>query len=326
MGLLSPSRPRYVHPMTQQRANGAPNGARRPPPDFGLPDHGPGAAVAPPREAPRVRTVASRGAGLVNRIAERLGELVHPFGREEKPGRPHQLFVAQRVVRDALSHDLLLEQSNAVDETFGPRRASRYVDIDRDDRVDALDHRVVVEDPAGRGARAHGDGPLGLRHLVPDPPDDRRELERQPAGADQHVRLAGRKALALHAEAGDVEAAGRRGHVLDGAARRAERHRPERVAPGPVGQEIEPGGDPVGRDRRHGRRVGVLVLGGGIGQSHCSAPRFQIYTYPTARITMKTNISMMSRPAMSLSWRKATAHGIMNTVSMSKMMNSIATR
>ena len=28
---------------------------------------------------------------------------------------------------------------------------------------------------------------------------------------------------------------------------------------------------------------------------------------------------------MSLSWRKATAHGIMNTVSMSKMMNSTAT-
>ena len=68
------------------------------------------------------------------------------------------------------------------------------------------------------------------------------------------------------------------------------------------------------------------VLGGGIGQSHCSAPRFQMYTYPTARITMKTNISMISRPAMSVSWRKATAQGIMNTVSMSKMMNSIATR
>ena len=41
---------------------------------------------------------------------------------------------------------------------------------------------------------------------------------------------------------------------------------------------------------------------------------------------MKTNISMSSRPAMSPSWRKATAQGIMNTVSMSKTMNSIATR
>ena len=74
------------------------------------------------------------------------------------------------------------------------------------------------------------------------------------------------------------------------------------------------------------RQLVGLVLGGGIAQSHCSAPRFQMYTYPTARITMKTNISMMSRPAMSPSCRKATAHGIMNTVSMSKMMNSIATR
>ena len=46
--------------------------------------------------------------------------------------------------------------------------------------------------------------------------------------------------------------------------------------PGPVGQEIQPGGDEIGRHRRD---VGQLVgpaLGGGIGQSHCSAPRFQI--------------------------------------------------
>src|SRR6476661_1666798 len=121
-------------------------GSRRLPRGLGGHDRGPGTAVAPPHGAPRARTVASRAAGLVNGIAERLGQLVHPFGREEEPRRPHQLLVAQRVVRDALSHDLLLEQSDAVDQTFGPRRASRHVDIDRDDGIDALHHRVIVED------------------------------------------------------------------------------------------------------------------------------------------------------------------------------------
>src|SRR5689334_24835073 len=50
-------------------------------------------------------------------------------------------------------------------EPFGTRRTSGDVDIDRDDRVDPLHDRVVVEDVAGRGAGAHRDRPLRLRHL-----------------------------------------------------------------------------------------------------------------------------------------------------------------
>src|SRR5262245_32052035 len=65
-------------------------------------DHARGAAVAAPREAPRVSPSASRRAGLVNGIAERLGELVHALRRQEEARRSHQLLVTKRVVGDAL--------------------------------------------------------------------------------------------------------------------------------------------------------------------------------------------------------------------------------
>ncbi len=173
-------------------------------------------------------------------------------GRNSPADRPASPRGARSSV-DALALDLLLQEHDPVHQAFRPRRAARDVDVHRDDRVDPLHHRVVVEDPAGRGAGAHRDGPLGLRHLVPDPPDDGGQLERQTAGADQHVGLAGRKAHPLHAEPRQVEAARGGSHELDGAAGGPERHGPERIGPRPIGQEVEPGGHPVRRDRRDGR-------------------------------------------------------------------------
>src|SRR5947208_15930435 len=74
------------------------------------------AAAAPPREAPRVWMRPSRRPCLVNGVPERLGQLVHLLGRQEQPRRADQLLVAEHVVPDALAHDLLLEQPDAVDE------------------------------------------------------------------------------------------------------------------------------------------------------------------------------------------------------------------
>src|SRR5690606_5512266 len=137
--------------------------------------------------------------------------------------------------------------------------------------------------------------------------------------------------LPLHAESGNIEPAGGRGHVLDGAAGGAERHRPERVGAGPVGQEIEPGGNEILRFDRHDRRrawAGLIArfLGSRIDYTHANAARCQTLRCSGVRMGTKPSISMVSSPEISLSWRKAPAQGIMNTVSISKMMNSMATR
>src|SRR5205814_3497473 len=102
-------------------------------------------------------------------------------------------------------------------------------------------------------------------------PMDRREIARDASRADQHVSLSRGEAHPLHAEAREIELARRRRHELDGAARRAERHRPQRVRAAPVDQEIELRGDPtllrlwIDRDD-----VGVRTWT----QSHWSAPFF----------------------------------------------------
>src|SRR5438876_2318893 len=118
-----------------------------------------------------------------------------------------------------------MQQEHAVQQPFRPRRAPGDVDVHGDDGVDALHHRVVVEDAAGGRAGAHRDHPFGLGHLIVDPPDDRGQLEGQPAGADQDVRLSRRERLPFHAEASEVVAAGGGGHELDAVRDRVLRHR-----------------------------------------------------------------------------------------------------
>ena len=115
-----------------------------------------------------------------------------------------------------------------VEQHLGPRRTAGQVDVDRDDVVDALDDRVVVEHAAGAGADAHRDDPLGVGHLVVDLAHDRGHLLADPAGDDHQVGLARRGGEALHAEPGDVVVGRADGHHLDGAAGQAEGRRPDR--------------------------------------------------------------------------------------------------
>src|SRR5678815_2023090 len=78
--------------------------------------------------------------------------------RTRGPGLAQTLFV-----------DLFLELHDPVDQRFGTGRTAGHVDVHRHHGVHALNDGVVVEDPAAAGAGAHGDHPLGLRHLVVDP-------------------------------------------------------------------------------------------------------------------------------------------------------------
>src|SRR5580700_11543141 len=50
--------------------------------------------------------------------------------------------------------DLLLNQVDRVEQTVGRRRTAGNVDVDRNDRIDALNDRVVVEDAARASAGA----------------------------------------------------------------------------------------------------------------------------------------------------------------------------
>src|SRR5215203_244146 len=91
----------------------------------------------------------SRRSRLLNRVPEGLAQLIDALWRKKEAGGTDQLLVTQHVVRDGLSFDLLLEQQNPVHEALGSRRTPGDVDIDGNNRVDALNHRVVVEDSAG---------------------------------------------------------------------------------------------------------------------------------------------------------------------------------
>src|SRR4029077_12446452 len=130
--------------------------------------------------------------------------------------------VPQCFVFGPLVHHFLLQQQNAVQQSFWTRRTSRYVHVDGDDRVDSLHHSVVVEHATARCTRAHRDRPLRLRHLLPDPPKHGRKLERNTACANQYVCLTRREALPLHTEAREVIPTRRRRHELDRTARGTE--------------------------------------------------------------------------------------------------------
>ena len=163
---------------------------------------------------------------------------------------------------DAHLLDLLLELHEAVEERLGPRRAAGDVDVDRDEPVDALRHRVGPVRAAARRAGAHRDDPLRVGHLVVEALDDRRHLLGDRPGDEHQVGLARRAAEDLGAEARHVVAAVDDGHHLDRAAGEAELERPERVLAAPADQGVDRGREDVVRER---------VLD----QAHESAPLFQ---------------------------------------------------
>ena len=141
--------------------------------------------------------------------------------------------VALAPAQVGLAEDLALELQDRVDQRLRPRRAAGDVDVDRQELVGALDHRVVGEHAAGGGAGAHREDPLRLQHLVVDAADDRDHLDRDAAREDQHVGLPRRGAEDLGPEARGVVAGRDHRHHLDRAAGEAEGGREERVAARP---------------------------------------------------------------------------------------------
>src|SRR5581483_42864 len=159
----------------------------------------------------------------------------------------------------ALERDPLLELQEPVDDGLRARRAARDVDVDRDDRVDALHDGVVVVRAARVRAVAEREHPLRVRHLLPDPAEDRGLAMRDRSDDQKQIRLARREAGQRHAKAVGVEARTGDRHVLHAAARGDERILEERVLPRPRervlvarGDErvarVGPAGPPVGME------------------------------------------------------------------------------
>src|SRR5690606_18053678 len=165
----------------------------------------------------------------------------------------------------------------------------------------------------------------------------------QRARDDHHVRLP-RRGARRDAEALRVVARYRHVHHLYRAARETEGHPHQRAGARPgdqrlgrsnekalVGKLLVPftEGAVVGTDRLAGARVehapglGSNQRGGGIGQSHSSAPFFHSYIKPIVSTPRNTIIDQ--KPSQPTS-PKETAHGNRKATSRSKMMNRIETR
>src|SRR5437868_864008 len=80
------------------------------------------------------------------------------------------------LAREALSNmavaalDLVLQHYERVQDLLGSWRASRDVHVDRNALIGSGHRRVILVEAARRGADAEGNGPLGLAHLLVDPP------------------------------------------------------------------------------------------------------------------------------------------------------------
>ena len=146
--------------------------------------------------------------GLV--VAHRSRPFISEVGRARSAAVSSSGDLGRAVGAELGVLDLVVQLEDRVDQHLRARRAAGEVHVDRDDVVDALDDRVVVEHAAGDGADAHREHPLGLGHLVVDLAQDRGHLLADPAGDDHQVGLARAGAEDLHAEAGRGRTSGRR--------------------------------------------------------------------------------------------------------------------
>ena len=102
------------------------------------------------------------------------------------------------------------------------------------DLVHALQYRVSIKRASHRGARAHGDHPLGIRHLIVDALHDWRHFQCDCPGHNHQVALPRAGTKHLGAEARNIKTRRRRRDHLDRAARQPECHRPNCGLPCPV--------------------------------------------------------------------------------------------
>src|SRR5215210_692695 len=268
-----------------------------------------------------------RDRGPLDRLAGRLA------GLEAGPLLGALGVVALAPAEVGLAADKALQLVEPVEESFGARRAARDVDVHRHELVRALHDGVVREHARGGGAGPHRDHPLGLEHLVVDPADDRRHLERDPAGENDHVGLPGRGAEGLGSEPRDVVARGDHRHHLDRAAGEPEGEREERVRAPPVESVLE--------RRREDPVLNVLleilplevppqqVAGAQLSRSQAlplyfqsRAPRRQTKTRATSNRKTNTRISTSTKTLFVACTRTPT--GYRKTTSMSNRMKSIA--
>src|SRR3989442_11604188 len=197
--------------------------------------------------------------------------------------------------RDGHAVDFVLKPHQAIKQRFRPRRATGYIDIDRNHVIDALENRIRIERTTHVGAGAHGDDPFRIRHLVVHAADNRCHLQRHGPGDDDQVRLP-RTRTEYDAEPVRVEAGCTRRHHFDGTAGQTESHGPERGLPRPVENKIHGGGDDVLFESifnpcRHLIRLRALAKAGAYNYAQSSAPFLIIQTYPMIRIPRNTSIS-----------------------------------
>src|SRR4051812_42803703 len=98
-----------------------------------------------------------------------------------------------------------LKFEQRVEQGFGTWRTTAHVNIDGNNSVHALQHRITAVHATRTGARAHGDDPFRFRHLVVNTTHSGRHFVGHGARDDHAVSLAGGKTHDLGAETGDVE-------------------------------------------------------------------------------------------------------------------------
>src|SRR5947209_14609551 len=105
-----------------------------------------------------------------------------------------------------LADDLVLHAEEPFGERLRARRATRDVDVDGDDLVDALAHRIgELEEAAAVGAASHADDVLRLGHLLVEELAALGHLVGQGPGHDHQIALARRRSR-HRSEAVDVGA------------------------------------------------------------------------------------------------------------------------
>src|SRR6476620_2162320 len=201
---------------------------------------------------------------------------------------------------------LVLQHHDRVDHHFWARWASRNIDVDRNDLVDALHDRVVAVEPAARRARAERHHPFRIAHLVVDALEDRRFLVTHGADDHEQIGLSRGEAGQRRAESVGVVQRGAHRHEFHAAAGRHERIGKETELPDPADELVLLGRHVLQRHR------------------HSNPPSLQRYTNASTSALMK-NRNDTSDTVASSRWPDEPAQMNSSTVSMSNRRKKIAT-
>lgn len=141
-------------------------------------------------------------------------------------------------VHGILPLDFLLKLHESVKQSLRSGRASRDVNIDRNNTIASPDNRVgIMVVAAAVGATAHADNPPGLRHLIVDFPQSGCHFVGKRA-CDNHAVGLPRGRTEQKTEAIEVVTRGACLHHFHGAACKPEGHRPEGVVACPIDEVI----------------------------------------------------------------------------------------